>query len=125
MPLGEGAGPLAVLVVEDEQRVARVILTILQRAGHEVAVAGSLLDARRLLAAGEFDVVVADFILPDGDGLAFAIRLQGEQGVGAVVMSGLADLPDADPIVPLPKPFTPDQLERAIARAATAARNLR
>lgn len=125
MSQGDGAGPLAVLVVEDEQRVARVILTILERAGHRVAVAGSLHDARRLLAAGAFDVVVADFILPDGDGHAFAGRLQGERGMAAIVMSGLLDLPDAGPVVTLPKPFTPDQLERALAAARATARDLR
>ena len=110
--------PLAVLVIEDEQRVARVIETVLARAGHEVLLAASLTEARRLLADEEPDVLIADFILPDGDGLAFAARLHGERGTGVVVMSGLADLPEASELVPLAKPFTPDQLEQAVCAAA-------
>lgn len=113
--------PLTVLVIEDEQRVARVIETVLGRAGHEVLLAGSLTEARRLVADEEPDVVIADFILPDGDGLAFATRLHDERGTGVVLMSGLSDLPEAAELVPLAKPFTPDQLEQAVADAAARA----
>ena len=62
----------SVIVVEDEQRVARVIVTILERAGYDVTVAASLAEALLALAGRSYDVLVADLILPDGDGLAFA-----------------------------------------------------
>ena len=109
-------------MVEDEQRVARVILTILERAGHRVALAGSLRDAELALRRSAFDVVIADFILPDGDGLAFARQAHADLGAGAIVMSGLIDIPDSEGLVALAKPFTPDQLERALAEAAATAR---
>lgn len=119
---GGGGAALDVLVVEDEQRVARVILAILERAGHRVALAGALREAAAALSSSAYDVIIADFILPDGDGLAFARQARSEHGAGAIVMSGLADIPDSDGLISLAKPFTPDQLERALTDAVATVR---
>ncbi len=105
------------LVVEDEQRVARVIVAILERSGYDVTVAGSLAEARVALAGRSYDALVADLILPDGDGLAFAEEARRERSIGVVLMSGLAEFQLPLGVVPLVKPFTPDQLEGALAQA--------
>jgi DNA-binding response OmpR family regulator len=127
MAMGEGKrrAPLSLLVVEDEPRVAWVIRAILERSGHEVAVASSIAEAGGLLAAVEPDAAIVDFILPDGDGLTFARRARAGSGVAIIVMSGLADVPDADGVITLLKPFTPDQLEQALALALAQSRTAR
>ena len=116
---------LSLLVVEDEPRVAWVIRAIFERSGHEVAVASSIGDAGGLLAAAVPDAVIVDFILPDGDGLTFARRARADYGVGIIVMSGLSEVPDADDVISLLKPFTPDELEHALALALASSRSLR
>lgn len=110
------------LIVEDEQRVARLISTILGRASHATTIAASLGEARELLERAVFDVVIVDFILPDGDGLAFVAAQRDATGTAAIVMSGLLDLPDGRGIATLAKPFTPDQLEHALERAVQRGR---
>ncbi len=124
MATGDGRrrGPLALLIVEDEPRVAWVIQAIFERSGHTVAVATSIGEAGRQLAAGTIDAVIVDFILPDGDGLAFARSARDGHGVGIIVMSGLAEVPDSDDVISLFKPFTPDQLEHALAQALAQSR---
>ena len=119
---GRRRGPLSLLVVEDEPRVAWVIRAIFERAGHEVAVASSLLEAGELLAAVVPDAVIVDFILPDGDGLAFARRARADHGVGILVMSGLAEVPGSGDVICLLKPFTPEQLEHMLALAVAKSR---
>ena len=113
------------LVVEDESRVAWVIRAIFERAGHEVAVASSIGEGGTQLAVAVPDAVIVDFILPDGDGLAFARRVRADNGVCIVVMSGLAEVPDSDDVVSLLKPFTPDQLEQALTLALAGSRATR
>ena len=61
--------PLNVLVVEDEIEVQRLIEMRLIQRGHEVTVASTGREAIPAFDAGSFDVVVADVLLPDGDGL--------------------------------------------------------
>jgi DNA-binding NtrC family response regulator len=58
-----------VLLVEDDT-VSRVILThVLTRLGHGVVATEDLATARLAAAAATFDVVLADYDLPDGPGL--------------------------------------------------------
>lgn len=108
---------LSLLVVENEEPVAWVIRTIFERRGHTVTLAGTLDAARSLIEEVAPDALVIDFVLADGNGLAFARQVRAERGIGVVLMSGgLAELPDSDDIQMLAKPFTPDQLEDSLQR---------
>ena len=60
---------MRLLLIEDEALLARNIIRALRRAGAEVRHAGSAAAARPALAAGGFDLVIADISLGDGDGL--------------------------------------------------------
>ena len=64
-----------VLLVEDHPDTAEQLKRLLKRAGHEVACAGSLREARELLTATpeqngarNFDILISDLGLPDGSG---------------------------------------------------------
>jgi len=57
------------LLVDDDSRLASMVGDYLGRAGFEVETAGSLADGRDLLAANNYDALVLDLMLPDGDGL--------------------------------------------------------
>jgi DNA-binding response OmpR family regulator len=61
---------LRILLIEDEARIADLLVRGLQEEGHSVRVAGTLAQARKALAEPvPFDVMVVDRMLPDGDGL--------------------------------------------------------
>jgi DNA-binding response OmpR family regulator len=66
----------SVLVVEDDNDVARAVRDGLEPLGFQVALAPSIATARRLVATGQFHVVVLDRALPDGEGLDFAASLR-------------------------------------------------
>ena len=57
------------LLVDDDSRLASMVGDYLGRAGFEVETAGSLAGGRDLLAANNYDALVLDLMLPDGDGL--------------------------------------------------------
>jgi predicted glycosyltransferase len=60
---------MQILLIEDEALLARNISRALKRVGAVVRHAGSASDARSALMAGEYDLVIADISLGDGDGL--------------------------------------------------------
>ena len=71
-----------VLVVEDNQTLARGISRSLEAAGFAAEVAGDRELARRALAKKEPDVLVLDLMLPDGDGFEV---LQDLRAGGSVI----------------------------------------
>jgi two-component system response regulator RegX3 len=69
-----------VLFVEDEESISGPFSRALAREGFEPVVAASLAEARAALAA-DFDLVLLDLMLPDGDGrdLARELRASGSE----------------------------------------------
>lgn len=72
---------MRLLIVEDEQRLAAALLRGLREEGHVVDHTTRLEDARAQLEALRYDVVILDWMLPDGDGLELlrALRRQGDR----------------------------------------------
>ena len=58
-----------VLLVDDEQSFRKIVAEELARIGYHLETAGTLEEARALLAAQTFHVVLLDIRLPDGSGL--------------------------------------------------------
>ncbi len=69
---------MRILVVEDEARLAQVLLRGLREEGHTVDHTSRLADARAQLEQLSYDVVVLDWMLPDGDGLELLRGLRRE-----------------------------------------------
>jgi len=108
-----------VLIVDDELGVREVFAEILQDNGYAVDLAATAAEARHLLSECHYQMVVADWRLPDGDGMAIA-NLAAAAGSYAFVMSGYLPrmLPGSvDPRQTLMKPVRPSEL-LAVARAA-------
>ncbi len=132
--LGESASQGSrILLVEDEEALRSVLAFQLERAGYGCESCATIAEARRLLAAATFDLVLLDIRLPDGSGLDLVqeAREQGEAAV--VIMTSFPEVSDAVQAVKrgaddyLPKPESREEMvaviERALARA-TAARRL-
>jgi DNA-binding response OmpR family regulator len=71
-----------VLFVEDEESISGPFSSTLRREGFEVTVADSLAAAR---ACREFDLVLLDLMLPDGDGRDFARSLRASASVVQII----------------------------------------
>jgi PAS domain S-box-containing protein len=114
-----GARPL-VLLVEDDADVRRVVRLQLTELGYPVVEAQDGNEALRLLdAIAEVGLVVSDMVMPGGlDGRQLAERVAAcRPGVPVLLMSGYArDMPEGSGGELLAKPFSRDDLARALAR---------
>jgi DNA-binding response OmpR family regulator len=109
-----------ILIVEDEVRLRRALVTYFERCGLEVAQAGSLQEARERLDLERFDAVILDVGLPDGDGLSL---LPSTDARHSVVVSAHPDpqrFADCGVVHHLPKPVDLREL-RSVVEAAAAA----
>jgi PAS domain S-box-containing protein len=116
-----------VLVVEDEPAVRSLVRRILERQGHRVleATDGEVALALARGYGREIDLLVTDVLLPGLGGPALARLLVAERpGLRAVLTSGYGDVDvsgiRADGVVFLEKPFSPDELIRAIGKSLGA-----
>lgn len=73
--------PLRVLLVEDSERDAALLLLYLRRGGYEPTIerVQTRMDLKHRLATAEWDVIVSDFHLPGFDALA-ALKVVQESG---------------------------------------------
>ncbi|WP_225409781.1 response regulator [Stigmatella hybrida] len=73
-----------VLVVDDDPKIGSICSEVLASLGFEVAVAGSLDEARRSLRERRPDVILLDVGLPDGDGFVFIEEIKAERASGHI-----------------------------------------
>ncbi|MDH3196904.1 MAG: response regulator [Candidatus Krumholzibacteria bacterium] len=64
------------LVVDDEPQIREVLRRKLEKCGYEVVEAGDGREAIELLDAQLFDVVIADILMPEKDGLEVIMHAQ-------------------------------------------------
>ena len=111
------------LVLEDDARLRSIVVRTLTRAGLACDEAGSMEAAEELLGLHEYDLLVLDRRLPDGDGLEVCRRARERGFRNSILMLTAMDQPEdeveglsvgADDY--LGKPFEPDVLT-ARARA--------
>ncbi|MGD0993418.1 MAG: response regulator [Gemmatimonadales bacterium] len=78
-----------VLVVDDQPEVRRLMLRLLERAGHTTAEADGGAEGLRQLAAQPADLVVTDLFMPGMDGLEFMRELSlRHPGMRVIAVSG-------------------------------------
>lgn len=77
---------MRVLIIEDEKKTASFIRKGLQEAGYVVEAAESANAGLTLSANSEFDLIVLDVMLPDGNGMDVARQLRNEGFKGFILM---------------------------------------
>lgn len=80
------AGPIRVLLVDDEEAFTDSLAKVLRRRGLEVAVAASGEEGIAYLTQRDYDVVVLDLRMPGLDGLATLRRLKELRPTTQVIM---------------------------------------
>lgn len=113
-----------ILVVDDSRAQRSLMSKTLSRQGYEVEEAGSGIDALRLFAAQDFDLILSDWMMPGMDGLALCQAIRAQQAKGYVYFILLTSNSDKDAVARgldvgaddfLAKPFNPDELRARIA----------
>ena len=77
---------MRVLLVEDSERLALLLMEGLRRAGWQADGVTSLDEAEAAVATGDYDAVVLDRGLPDGDGLDLVRSLRNRPGAPPVLV---------------------------------------
>jgi CheY-like chemotaxis protein len=114
-------GTERLLVVEDEATVRRLVVTMLESYGYEVAEAPNMEQALALCAAERFDLMVTDMVMPGGDGSMLARAAVTHQPDLRVLYTS-AYTPESIPRLELEgtetaflgKPFTAEVLARTV-----------
>jgi CheY-like chemotaxis protein len=120
------AGHLRVLVVEDDDAVATVVLDMLRQLGHSGTRVSTIAAALAILAdPDQVDLVFSDVLLPGGSGLDLAREMRQRQiNLPIILTSGYGgSLTHRLAAVNLPflrKPYRIDALGRAIEAALQA-----
>jgi DNA-binding LytR/AlgR family response regulator len=115
---------LDVLVIEDETIIARDIEFIVGDLGHRViGPARTQEEALSLAARARPSVIVADVKLADGSSGIVAVDEMLKTVDAAVVfvtaMPQWLQTGELEPVLVIPKPYTPAQVKAAVARAAS------
>src|SRR5579864_2618053 len=104
-----------ILVIEDEEKLRRVIGLGLSGAGYDVKAVGTAEEGFKL--AGDADLILTDLKLPGMDGLALLEKLNGQNShAPVIVMSAFGTVENAVEAMKkgaidfLPKPFSLDHL---------------
>ncbi|MFW2544272.1 response regulator transcription factor [Primorskyibacter sp. 2E107] len=74
------------LLVEDSADLAETVQTRLSLDGHAVDWAGTLAAAEDHLAVAQYDLILLDIMLPDGDGRDFLARHRAARGATPVIV---------------------------------------
>jgi DNA-binding response OmpR family regulator len=61
----------AVLIVEDDASIRRLVRTVLLRQGYQVEIAADGLEAVAKLGLADYDVIILDLMMPNLDGFSF------------------------------------------------------
>lgn len=79
------------LLVEDNEKIMRGNMRMLQWEGYRADAALTLAEARTLLAANRPDAILLDIMLPDGSGLDFMreLRESTHAGIPVLLLTGL------------------------------------
>jgi DNA-binding response OmpR family regulator len=75
-----------VLVVDDDEDIRRILSLVLAEFGFAVEEAGTGKEAVRLIEGGDFDLVILDLAMPEGDGFSVLGHLQGRQSTPRVAV---------------------------------------
>ena len=113
-----------ILLVDDEPNMRRILATNLRQDQHQIWEANGVEEAQRALAAHDFDVVITDQKMPDGDGLAvLAFAHENDPTLPVILLTAMASIELAVESMRkgafdfLTKPFQPEVVRATVLRA--------
>jgi len=117
-----------ILVVEDDFAIRQFHTHVLVRSGYQVHTAEDGLAAWEALLAHRFDLLITDQHMPNLSGLDLVAKVRSAKMPLPVILvstplpkAQLKRNPSLNLAASLPKPFSPDQLEKTVKRVLRAA----
>jgi DNA-binding response OmpR family regulator len=110
----------SILIVEDDEELARLNARFLTRKGYEVLIAPNAAEARALAREHRPDLFVLDVVLPDGDGFSLCEEFRGAGDAPVLFLTGEKELAsrvaglDAGGDYYLTKPYDRDEFSAVI-----------
>ena len=87
---------LRILVVEDHNDTLQALSRLLSHFGHEISLADTAQSALNTIDSKEFDVVLCDIALPDGNGYDVVAEAKRKRPVKAVALTGFSASEDIE-----------------------------
>ena len=113
-----------ILVIEDDITFCKLLEKFLTKNGYEISTAFSAAEAKNIIAAEKFDLILTDFRLPDSDGIILLAEFKAEMpNVPVILMTGYSDVTTAVKAIKngatdyISKPFNPDEVLIVVANA--------
>ncbi len=116
-----GTYPPHILVVDDDNRLRRLLKKFLVETGYMVAVAANAEEARRQMGVFQFDLLVVDVMMPGEDGLSLTRSVRLENTVPILMLTAMGEASDRIRGLELgvddymAKPFEPKELALRIS----------
>ncbi|MBP6002344.1 MAG: sigma-54-dependent Fis family transcriptional regulator [Pyrinomonadaceae bacterium] len=114
-----------ILIIDDEPNMRRILTLILREGGHTVVEAAGVTSALGLMASDQFDLVISDKKMPDGDGFdVLSYCRENEPSLPVVILTAVATVEVAVEAMQagafdfISKPFVPEVVT-AVAKRAT------
>jgi two-component system, NtrC family, response regulator HydG len=121
-----------ILLVDDEPNMRRILASHLRQDQHQVSEANGVEEAQHSLAANDFDVVITDQKMPDGDGLTvLSSAHENDPTLPVILLTAVASIELAVESMRkgafdfLTKPFQPEVVRATVRRAVERTRLLR
>lgn len=123
--------PKRILIVEDDLLLAKTIQRVLAVDGHQVDVAQNGEQALTMFKVGDHDLIIADFVLPQMDGLDLAEAIKARSPAKPIILitayaewiePGMGKVSNVDAI--MKKPFFVAQLQEAMVKVFPAQEDL-
>ena len=116
------AAEYAVLIVEDDAPIRRLVRMVLERIGYKVDVAIDGVEAVLKMGLVEFDVIVLDLMMPNLDGFAFinTLGVHEPERLRRIIVTSAAspaiirERLEGQPFDLLAKPFDIHELSRRV-----------
>lgn len=113
-----------ILIVDDEPTTAELVAMHLSRGGYEMRKAGGASEMRRLISEEEFDLILLDYMLPDGNGFELIREInQALPDVPIIMITAHGNVPMAVDAMRLgvydfcPKPIEFNRLRMSVDHA--------
>lgn len=84
-----------ILILDDEEKLRRLLARLIEYEGFEVLQAGDCKSAEKILNSREIDVFICDVKLPDGNGIEFAKKMKMNFAIVEIILlTAYGNIPD-------------------------------
>ncbi|GMN09795.1 sigma-54 dependent transcriptional regulator [Croceitalea sp. MTPC9] len=122
--------PQKILIVEDDISFGQMLQKFFLKNGWKSEVCSTVTDARNKIATTNFDLILSDLRLPDGNGINLLVEIKSIYPKTAViVMTGYAEVGTAVAAMKkgaddyISKPFTPDEILMVVNQSLKTSKN--